>query len=87
MLTFVLNENTITMKLVNAKAVIDWKLELKTVARARLPFDNIGARLLTMSQRGYTYRVNALKGEFSRGAGVTRLIIKPTGNVVKLKLN
>jgi hypothetical protein len=86
-LTFVLNESTITMKLVNAKDVTDWKLELKTVARARLPFDNIGARLLTMSQSGYTYRVNALKGEFSRGAGVTRLIIKPTGNVVKLKLN
>lgn len=80
-----LNENTVNIKLVSNKPC-NWYLDLNTASDAKLPFNQIGLKQIDCSFDGMNYKLQAMKGSFSKPANGAVFRLIPQMNVISLNL-
>jgi hypothetical protein len=80
-----LNEKTVNIKLIS-KTSVDWYLDLNTASTAKLPFNQIHSKQVDCSFEGMNYKLQAVKGLFSKPDTGAVLRLKPQVNVISLNL-
>ena len=78
-----LNEKSMTIKL-TGKASINWYLNLNTADNASLPFTGINPKQIDCSFEGMKYKLQAVKGSFSKPDTGAVLRITPQMNVITI---